>query len=210
MRWNRRGLTLSRRRCSRGQGRFAWGLGSILTIYTPHSFVPKNNWKQIIQKAVITDADGRQRSYWPDFWSMKYLNERKIEDRVAFAYQYLNTAIRTTDVGISPELIIKKEVPEDYDCLGVGTDLSAGLREKNDWTVMTLGGMYEGKIYLIDQRRARTMGNIEKMDLLCEMLADWNILIENDEGQYFPTMSPCVIWPEAVAYQNLSKVILNE
>jgi hypothetical protein len=70
-------------------------------------FVPKNNWKQIVQKAVITDADGRQRSYWPEFWSMKYLNERKSEDRVAFAYQYLNTAVRSTEVGISPELIVE-------------------------------------------------------------------------------------------------------
>ena len=93
-------------------------------------------------------------------------------------------------------------MPEDYDCLGVGIDLSAGLREKNDWTVMTLGGIKDGKIYLIDQRRNRTMGNLEKMDLLCEMLSDWNILIENDDQQYFPTMSPCIIWPEAVAYQN--------
>ena len=66
---------------------------------------------------------------------------------------------------------------------------------------MTLGGIKDGKIYLIDQRRSRTMGNLEKMDVLCEMLSDWNILIENDEGQWFPTMSPCVIWPEAVAYQ---------
>jgi hypothetical protein len=45
------------------------------------------------------------------------------------------------------------------------------------------------------------MGNLEKMDVLCEMLSDWNILVENDEGQWFPTMSPCIIWPEAVAYQ---------
>ena len=95
---------------------------------------------------------------------MKYLNERKMEDRVAFAYQYLNTAVKSTDVGISPELIVKAEVPEDYDCLGVGIDLSAGLREKNDWTVMTLGGIKDGKVYMIDQRRARTMGNLEKMD----------------------------------------------
>jgi hypothetical protein len=98
--------------------------------------------------------------------------------------------------------LLKAEVPEDYDCLGVGIDLSAGLKEKNDWTVMTLGGIKDGKIYLIDQRRARTMGNLEKMDIMCEMLADWNILQENDEGQFFPTMSPCMIWPEAVAYQN--------
>lgn len=45
------------------------------------------------------------------------------------------------------------------------------------------------------------MGNMDKMDVLCEMLADWHILIENETGQYFPTTSPCVIWPEAVAYQ---------
>ena len=97
---------------------------------------------------------------------MKYLNERKSEDRVAFAYQYLNTAVRSTEVGISPELIVKDIVPEEYDCLGVGIDLSAGLSEKNDWTVFTLGGIKEGKIYLIDQRRNRTMGNIDKMNTL--------------------------------------------
>ena len=164
-------------------------------------FVPKNNWKQIVQKAVITDADGRQRSYWPECWSMQYLNERKTEDRVAFADQYLKTAGRHAEVGSSPELIVKAVVPDDYDGRGVGIDLSAGVSEKNDWTVMTLGGIKDGKIYLIDQRRARTMGNLEKMDTLCEMLSDWNIVQENDEGQFFPTMSPCIIWPEAVAYQ---------
>tara|TARA_B100001778_G_scaffold112512_2_gene92134 strand:+ start:2247 stop:3785 length:1539 start_codon:yes stop_codon:yes gene_type:complete len=165
-------------------------------------FIPKNNWKQIVQKAVITNEEGKQRSYWPEFWSMKYLNERKSEDRVAFAYQYLNTAVQSSDVGISPELITKGVVPDDYDCIGVGIDLSAGLNEKNDWTVFTLGGIKEGKIYLIDQRRLKSMGNIEKMDTLCEMLADWNILLENERGQYFPTNSVCTIWPEAVAYQS--------
>ena len=76
---------------------------------------------------------------------MKYLNERKSEDRVAFAYQYLNTAVRSTDVGISPELIVKGQVPEEVRLLGVGIDLSAGLSEKNDWTVFTLGGIKTAK-----------------------------------------------------------------
>jgi phage terminase large subunit-like protein len=164
-------------------------------------FTAKNNWKQIVQKAVITDEEGRTRSYWPEFWSMKYLNDRKSEDRVAFAYQYLNTAVQSSEVGISPELIVKGEVPDEYDCLGVGIDLSCGLGEKNDYTVFTLGGISKGKIFLIDQRRVRSMGNIEKMDTLCAMLADWNILVENEDEQYFPTMSTCIIWPEAVAYQ---------
>ena len=85
--------------------------------------------------------------------------------------------------------------------IGVGIDLSCGLGEKNDWTVFTLGGISKGKIYLIDQRRCRSMGNIEKIDTLCQMLADWNILVENEDEQFFPTMSTCIIWPEAVAYQ---------
>ena len=91
---------------------------------------------------------------------MKYLNERKMEDRVAFAYQYLNTAVQSGDVGISPDLIVKGEVPKNT-LRGVGIDLSARTGEKNDWTVFTLRNM-EDKIYLIDQRRCRTMGNIEK------------------------------------------------
>ena len=79
-------------------------------------------------------------------------------------------------------------MPEEYDCLGVGIDLSAGLSEKNDWTVMTLGGIKDGKIYMIDQRRNRTMGNMEKMDTLCEMLADWNILQRTTKGS---SSQPC-------------------
>ena len=90
-------------------------------------------------------------------------------------------------------------MPEDYDCIGVGIDLSAGVSEKNDYTVFTLEASKTER-YLIDQVRNRTMGNLDKMDSLCDMLASWNILTENEDG-VFPTMSACVIWPEAVAYQ---------
>ena len=99
-------------------------------------FTEKYGWKQIVQKAVITDENGKRLVTS----SMKYLNERKKEDRVAFAYQYLNTAVKSSEVGISPDLIIKSVIPEDYDCLGVGIDLSAGLKEKNDWTVLPWAG----------------------------------------------------------------------
>ncbi len=84
---------------------------------------------------------------------MKYLNSRRTAYRVSFAYQYLNSAVTSTEVGISPDLIVHGEVPEEYDCIGVGIDLSAGLSEKNDWTVFTFGGIKDNKLYLIDQRR---------------------------------------------------------
>jgi hypothetical protein len=44
------------------------------------------------------------------------------------------------------------------------------------------------------------MGNIEKVEALCELLSDWNLLIR-DGSKYRPTRSDVMIWPESVAYQ---------
>ena len=77
---------------------------------------------------------------------MKYLNERKTRS-CCFRIPVFEHSCSVIDVGISPDLLIQGEVPEEYDCLGVGIDLSAGLGEKNDWTVFTLGGIKDDKIY---------------------------------------------------------------
>ena len=79
--------------------------------------------------------------------------------------------------------------------------MSSGVKEKNDYTVMVLGGRIEDRIHIIDYRRIRVMGNLEKLDALKEMLADWNILGQDEKGLYYPTMSTCDIYSEAVAYQ---------
>ena len=44
---------------------------------------------------------------------------------------------------------------------------------------------------------------------------DWNLLRMNDDGQFFRTDSPVVIWPEVVAYQksfegDLKRMLFNE
>ena len=31
----------------------------------------------------------------------------------------------------------------------------------------------------------RSMGNLDKIEALCELLVEWNLLEVNDEGQYF-------------------------
>ena len=79
-------------------------------------------------------------------WSAKYLLKLQADDRVAFSYQYLNQPVRSTELGISPELFVKAEVPEEYDTIGVGIDLSAGMTERNDWTVFTLAGRVDDKV----------------------------------------------------------------
>ena len=178
-------------------------------------FTEKKGWKVLTQSAISYDDDGRPRSYWPEMWSTKYLLRLQTDDRIAFSYQYLNQPIKSTELGVSPELFVKGEIPDEFDMVGVGIDLSAGMGERNDWTVFTLAGRLGDKCYVIDYRRLRSMGNIEKIEALCELLVEWNLLAVNDEGQFFPTQSPVTIWPEAVAYQNsfegdFKRIIFNE
>ena len=153
-------------------------------------FTEKKGWKCITQSALSYDDDGRPKSYWPEMWGAKYLLKLQADDRVAFSYQYLNQPVRSTELGISPELFVKTEVPDDYDTIGVGIDLSAGMSERNDWTVFTLAGRVDDKVYVIDYRRMRSMGNLDKIEALCELLVEWNLLEVNDEGQYFRASHP--------------------
>ena len=178
-------------------------------------FTEKKGWKVLIQSALSYDEDGKPRSYWKEMWSTKYLLKLQADDRIAFSYQYLNQPVRSSELGVSPDLFVRGEVPDVYDMVGVGIDLSAGMGERNDWTVFTLAGRVDDKCYVIDYRRMRSMGNIEKVEALCELLAEWNLLAVNDEGQYFQSNSPVTIWPEVVAYQksfegDLKRVLFDE
>ena len=181
------------------------------------TFCEKRGWKVITQAALHYDDDGEPRSYWEDMWSAKYLLKLQADDRVAFSYQYLNQPVKTTELGLSPELFIQGELPDDeiFDTIGVGIDLSAGMGERNDYTVFVLAGRRDDKCYIIDYRRQRSMGNVEKIEQLLEMLADWNLVQMNQSGQYFMSDSPVVIWPEVVAYQksfegDLKRILFNE
>ena len=164
------------------------------------TFTERNGWTVKTQSALEYGDDGEPRSYWPSMWSLGYLLELQRKDGVSFAYQYMNQAVRSTELGVSPELFVKGAVPEVFDQVGVGMDLSAGLSERNDWTVFTLGGREGDKAYVIDYRRIRCMGNIEKVEALCELLADWNLLQRSGE-RYRPTASEVHVWAESVAYQ---------
>ena len=70
------------------------------------------------------------------------------------------------------------------------------------------------KYFIIDSHQVRSIGNLEKIDLLCDMLVEWGILeLQND--QYFPTYSTVTLVVEAVAYQaslaaDLKRVLLVE
>ena len=179
------------------------------------TFCPSNNWIQIVQPALINNEEtGEEESYWPKMWSIEYLKEKKRQAPIAFSFQYMNQVVRQDELSLSPELLIKAEIATEFDALGVGVDLSAGVKEKNDYSVFVLGGRIGDKIHIIDYRRLRVMGNLEKLDALKELLNDWSILGKDESGLYYPTMSTCDIWSEAVQYQasleaDFKRVCLN-
>jgi phage terminase large subunit-like protein len=179
------------------------------------TFNEQNNWTQIVLSAIQNNPKtGDEESYWPDMWSLDYLKEKKRQAPIAFSFQYMNQIVRQNELSLAPELIVKAEISTEFDALGIGVDLSAGIKEKNDYTVMILGGRIDDRIHIIDYRRIRVMGNLEKLDAMKELLNDWSILGCDEGGNYFPTYSTCDIWSEAVQYQasleaDFKRVCLN-
>jgi len=180
------------------------------------TFNEQNNWQQIVLSAIQQDPKtGDELSYWPEMWSLDYLKEKKRQAPVAFSFQYMNQIVRQGELSLAPELIVKAEIATEFDTLGIGVDLSAGIKEKNDYTVMILGGRIDDRIHIIDYRRMRVMGNLEKLDEMKELLNDWSIIGKDENGNYYPTMSTCDIWSEAVQYQasleaDFKRICLND
>lgn len=177
-------------------------------------FVPDKGWKQVTQEAITYDNSGQPVSYWPSQWSTQYLLKQKELDPVAFAFQYQQQPVMTSDLVVSPELLIKDEVVTEFDSLAVGVDLSASKTETSDYTAFVLGGRLKDKYYIIDAHQCRAIGNLEKIDLLCDMLLEWGILVKQ-ESTYLPTYSTVTLVVESVAYQaslsaDLKRVLIEE
>lgn len=177
-------------------------------------FIPDKGWKQVVQEAITYDDKGQPVSYWPEQWSTEYLLQQKELDPVAFAFQYQQQPVMTSDLVVSPDLLIKGEVVTEFDSLAVGIDLSASKNETSDYTAFVLGGRLKDKYYIIDAHQCRSIGNLEKIDLLCDMLLEWGILTQHD-GQFMPTYSTVTLVVESVAYQaslaaDIKRVLINE
>lgn len=118
-------------------------------------FIESKGWKQVTQEALTYDNLGGVRSYWPEQWSVSYLQQQKELDPVAFAFQYQQQPVLTSDLIVSPELLIKGEVVTEFDSLAVGIDLSASKNETSDYTAFVLGGRLKGMYYIIDAHQCR-------------------------------------------------------
>ncbi len=153
-------------------------------------FIPAKGWQQLIQSAIVDNELGEEYSYWQSGQSLGFLQETRELDPVAFSFQYQNKVVRVSEQSIDPLWITNGEVPdiEEFDALVMGVDLSTSLKERADYTVMVLGGRVDNRFYILDMRRMRTIGNIEKLDDMIELWSDWG-------------SARVDIWVEAEAYQ---------
>jgi hypothetical protein len=170
------------------------------------TFCEKNGWRVITQQAIVTDDDGLERSYWPEFYTLEHLKKLRREDPIAFSFQFMNAPVSQSEIDFPADWLKLGDLTSEYDGLCIGIDLSSGLKERNDYTVMTLAGIGGDRVEIIDFRRLRSMGNLEKIDALCELLADWGLLVEGEEKpdgtvDWFPTDVPVTINIEAISYQ---------
>lgn len=168
------------------------------------TFNEKHGWRVIIQQAIITGDDGLERSYWPQFYTLEHLQKLRASDPISFSFQFQNQPVSQSEIDFPADWLKTTELCNEYDSLCVGVDLSSGLKERNDWTVFTLGGVIGDRVEVIDFRRLRSMGNLEKIDTLCELLADWGLLVEGEgdqAGQWFPTDVAVTVNIEAISYQ---------
>lgn len=170
------------------------------------TFNAENGWIEKFQKALLYDEDGNPCSYWEEKAPVATLLEDQKSDPVGFAYQMQNEAPRTGEAGIDRSLLKRVSIPDEYDEIAVGADLSSGTKEKHDFTVFVLAGIRDGIIYLIDYRRFKAKGNLEKVYILMDLLAEWNILTEHPgsregERDWGATNNEVTVVPEEVAYQ---------
>lgn len=155
------------------------------------TFIPAKGWVQIEQQAIhINPRTGEEQSYWPAMWSLKYLTEQRNADYVSFMFQYMNKIQRVDSISINPNWIKYGNVPTNFDCFTIGVDLAASLKEKSDFSVFVLIGKKDNRYYVLDARRDKWIGNLEKIDALLSLYEDWQ-----EPG------TPFNLYVESTAYQ---------
>lgn len=154
------------------------------------TFTPEKGWIQIEQRAILTDEEGNERSYWESMWSLAYLQQLRKDDPHSFSMQYQNILIRVDELGIDPNWIHLGNIPFEFESFAVGIDLASSLKEKADYTVMMLVGRQGNKFYFLDYKRGKWTGNLEKLDALLSLYEEW---AEPDV--------PFTVFVESVAYQ---------
>ncbi len=142
------------------------------------TFTREREWEVIEESAIVEDENGEERSYWQEAHSLDHLRFLREDDPIAFALQYQNRIPEEGEGILHPDMWIEGTPPplDEFDNICIGSDFSASVKEKADYTVFILFGKKGQEYWVLDMRRGRWGGNIDKCDVLLVMLIENGIL----------------------------------
>jgi hypothetical protein len=180
-------------------------------------FTEEKEWRVIRQSALLENVDGTEYSYWEPAddrspgTPLSRLQWERQNMPIEFAFQRQNKIIRIKQQSIDPNLIQRGIIPTRFDTLVLGVDLSAGLKDSNDYTAMVLGGVLTVgdrlQYWVIDTWEDRVMGNTAKLDAMIEIWEMWKHLLPTTKTYIHATgecedapVSGLELWFDSSAY----------
>lgn len=96
-------------------------------------------WYSIVIPAILRDAEGRKHSYWPEYWSLQKLENKRLEmqDDILFRIMYLCDPTATS-ASLFTHADMERDLPEvlpEFTSLYITTDLAISIKERADWNV---------------------------------------------------------------------------
>lgn len=130
-------------------------------------------WHTVEIPAIKTREDGTRVSYWPSYWSIKKLDDKKKEmnNDALFDVMYMNDprglqSAKFIQSGLGNKLPAK--LP-DFVSMYVGTDFAIGLKVHHDFNAFSAVGFDRGGImYILRQLRFK-----DTPDVVLKMLIDF-------------------------------------
>lgn len=104
----------------------------------------KKIWKTVVTKAIFTDKDGKEQSYWPEYWPLKRLYDKKaaMRDDVMFNTMYMCDPSSAAEKFFDEEML-SQPLPLDFSPseIIITTDLAVKTNASNDFSVFVAYGI---------------------------------------------------------------------
>lgn len=118
------------------------------------TFTEDNGWQVLVQKAIVESSEG-EASFWSEYMSLEFLQEKRESNPSAFSSQYQQEPQSEEAQIIKPDWIIRGEIPDRFEEIAIGVDLAASKKEEADYSAYVVGGRSDDIYYILGFDRGR-------------------------------------------------------
>jgi len=150
-------------------------------------FIESPAWHSLTIPAILYDDEGNQYSYWPEYWPLESLEQKRIEmnNDILFGIMFLCTPAETT-LGLFPldlfescvtDLVEFRRLNEGLNLkyLFITSDFAVSAKTKADWNVLyAIGVTQDDRIIILDGLRYKQqpVSNIDTIVDFCHRIND--------------------------------------